>query len=81
MSKTYTEKELQELLEKSGNQINVAELDKHKIYIFRIRRTDGMSKDTAINLAKNMKDMLDKLSIKSIVLINDTIEIYELEKN
>ena len=30
MSKTYTEKELQDLLEKSGNQINVAELDKKK---------------------------------------------------
>ena len=80
MSKTYTEKELQDLLEKSGNQINVAELDKKKIYVFRIRR-DGMSKDTASNIAKIIKDMLDKLGVKSMILIDDAIELYELEKN
>ena len=80
MSKTYTEKELQDLLEKSGNQINVAELDKKKIYVFRIRR-DGLSKDTASNIAKIIKDMLDKLGVKSIVLLDDVIDIYELEKN
>ena len=65
MSKTYTEKELQDLLEKSGNQINVAELDRNKIYVFRIRR-DGMSKDTASNMAKIIKDMLDKCYKKKI---------------
>ena len=80
MSKTYTEKELQDLLEKSGNQINIAELDKKKIYVFRIRR-DGMSKDTASNIAKIIKGMLDKLGVKSMILIDDAIELYELEKN
>ena len=81
MSKTYTEKELQDLLEKSGNQINVAELDRQKVYVFRIRRVNGMSKDTASNIAKTIKDLLDKLGIKSMVLIDNAIEIYELEKN
>lgn len=79
MSKTYTEKELQNLLEKSGNQINVAELDRQKVYVFRIRR-NGMSKDTASNIAKIIKDLLDKLGVKSMVLVDDVIEIYELEK-
>ena len=80
MSKTYTEKELQDLLEKSGNQINVAELDRQKVYVFRIRR-NGMSKDTASNIAKTIRDLLDKLGIKSMVLIDNATEIYELEKN
>lgn len=81
MSKTYTETELQDLLEKSGNQINVAELDRKKVYIFRIRCVNGMSKDTASNIAKTIKDLLDKLGIKSMVLIDNAIEIYELDKN
>ena len=81
MGNTYTEKELQDLLEKSGNQINVAELDRQKVYIFRIRRTNGMPKDTARNIAKIIKDLLDKLGVKSMVLVDDVIEIYELEKN
>lgn len=80
MSKTYTEKELQDLLEKSGNQINIAELDRQKVYVFRIRR-NGMPKDTARNIAKIIKDLLDKLGVKSMVLVDDVIEIYELEKN
>ena len=80
MSKIYTEKELHNQLEKSGNQINVAELDRQKVYVFRIRR-NGMSKDTASNIAKIIKDLLDKLGVKSMVLVADVIEIYELEKN
>ena len=54
--------------------------NKKKIYVFRIRR-DGMSKDTASNIAKIIKDMLDKLGVKSMILIDDAIELYELEKN
>lgn len=81
MEKTYTERKLQELLEKSGNQVSITELDKHKVYIFRIRRTDEMTEGAVMTMAHNLKAVLDRLGIESMVLIDDIISIYELEKN
>ncbi len=81
MEKTYTEKELHELLEKSGNQVSITELDKHKVYIFRILRTDEMTEGAVMTMAHNLKTTLDRLGIESMVLIDDIIGIYELEKN
>ena len=81
MEKTYTEKELHELLEKSGNQVSIAELDKCKVYIFRIRHADEMSEEAVMTLSNNIKTVLDRLGIENIVLIDDIIGIYELEKN
>ena len=81
MEKTYTEKELQELLERSGNQVNITELDRHKVYIFRICHADEMSRETVMNMAHNLKNVLDRLGIESMVLIDDIISVYELEKN
>lgn len=81
MEKTYTEKELHELLEKSGNQVNITELDKHKVYIFRIRHADEMSEGAVMTMSHNLKTALDRLGIDNMVLIDDIIGIYELEKN
>ena len=79
MTKTYTEKELQTILEKSGSDITVSELNKSKVYIFRINK-EGMSISQKHSLAANLKNMLDKIGLKSIILLDDIIQVTELER-
>jgi pyruvate kinase len=79
MAKTYTEKELQTILEKNGSDITVGELNKSKVYIFRISKKN-MSLDQKHSLAVNLKNMLDKIGLKSIILLDDIIQVTELER-
>ena len=79
MTKTYTEKELQTILEKNGSDITVSELSKSKVYIFRINK-EGMSVSQKHSLAVNLKNMLDKIGLKSIILLDDVVQITELER-
>jgi hypothetical protein len=79
MSKTYTEKELQTILEKNGSDITVGELNKSKVYIFRINKKN-MSLEQKHSLATNLKNMLDKIGLKSIILLDDIIQVTELER-
>lgn len=80
MAKTYTEKELQTILEKNGSDITVSELNKSKVYIFRISKKN-MSLDQKHSLAVNLKNMLDKIGLKSIILLDDIIQVTELERD
>ncbi len=79
MAKTYTEKELQTILEKNGSDITVSELNKNKVYIFRINK-EGMPINKKHTLAINLKNMLDKIGLKSIILLDDIIQVTELER-
>lgn len=80
MAKVYTEKELNKLLEENLNNITLSTLDRSKVYIFRINKK-GRSTDKLQTLAANLKNMLDRIGIKSIILIGDLIEVTELERN
>lgn len=81
MEKTYTEKELQTMLKQSGYDLTFNTLDKEKVYIFRINSPAGSSKEQVHNLGLELKNTLDKLGIKNLILVDDLIEIYELEEN
>ena len=79
MAKTYTENELQTILEKTGSDVTISELNRSKVYIFRINKKN-MSIDQKRSLATNLKNMLDKIGLKSIILLDDKIQVTELER-
>ena len=79
MAKTYTENELQTILEKTGSDVTISELNRSKVYIFRINKKN-MSIDQKRSLATNLKNMLDKIGLKSIILLDDIIQVTELER-
>ena len=76
---TYTEEELKELIKNSLTNVTIEKLDKSKVYVFKIPR--GSNLESAQKLGHLLHDTLNKLSIQHIILLDDLIKIYELNKN
>ncbi len=77
----YTEKTLAQVLETNLNNVTVSELDTNKVYIFKIKNSEDYQKDALCNFAYNIKNKLEELGIKFIIVVDDNIEITELERS
>lgn len=78
--------ELKELLEKENINIDIKELDKDKVYIFKIYFEDDSDVETIANVISSIGKMLTNRNLSNIILVpvcNMTLKdlkIFELDK-
>ena len=77
----YTEKTLAQVLETNLNNVTVSELDTNKVYIFRIKNSEDYRKDALCDFAYNIKNKLEELGLKFIIVVDNNIEVTELERS
>ena len=77
----YTEKTLAQVLEKNPNNITVSELDTNKVYIFRIKNAADCKTSRLHEYAYNIKNKLEELGLKFVIIVDDNIEVTELERS
>ena len=77
----YTEKTLAQVLETNLNNVTVSELDTNKVYIFKIKNSEDYQKDVLCNFAYDIKNKLEELGIKFIIVVDNSIEVAELERS
>ncbi len=78
--------ELKELLEKENINIDIKELDKDKVYIFKVYFEDDSDVETIANVISSLGKMLTNRNLSNIILVpvcNMTLKdlkIFELDK-
>ena len=77
----YTEKTLAQVLEKNPNNITISELDTDKVYVFRIKNAQDCKTSRLHEYAYNIKNKLEELGLKFVIIVDDNIEITELERS
>ena len=78
--------ELKELLEKENINIDIKELDKDKVYIFKVYFQDESDTETMVNVMSSIKKILKNLNLSNVVLVPvcntmlKDLQIFELDK-
>jgi hypothetical protein len=80
--------ELKELLEKENINIDIKELDKNKVYIFKVYFEDDTSKETIFKGLSHIKEILNELDLENFALMPicnniknpKDLKIFELDK-
>lgn len=78
--------ELKELLEKENINIDIKELDKDKVYIFKVYFEDDSDVETIANVISSMGKMLKNHNLSNVVLVPvcnmilKDLKVFELDK-